>query len=109
MADLSQGNFANVFLQPGESLRVSTGGQATVASAFGAPAGTTTINANSQLFGPYAVPAKLRVTAVSGSCTYGAPVLVPAQVDASTGQLAPSLAWAIAASPRHSTAAASRR
>lgn len=94
MADLSQGNFANVFLQPGESLRVSTGGQATVASAFGAPAGTTTINANSQLFGPYAVPAKLRVTAVSGACSYGAPVLVPAQVDASTGQFAPPVSGA---------------
>ena len=89
MPDLAQGYSANVVLNAGESVRVSTSGQATVASAYGAPAGTTTVTSSSQLFGPYSVPVKLRVTAVTGTANYAQPVLVPATVDPSTGQLAP--------------------
>ncbi len=70
MSDLSFGAHANVFLQPGEILRVSTSGEATVVAAYGAPDGTTTITAGTQDFGPYGVPAKLRVTAVSGRADY---------------------------------------
>lgn len=94
MPDLAQGNFANVILSPGDSVRVSTSGQATVSAEYGAPAGTTTINANTQLFGPYGVPAKLRVTAVSGAANYASPTLVPATVDPSTGQLSPPVSGA---------------
>jgi hypothetical protein len=71
MSDLSQGSFAQIVLKVGESVRVTTSGSATVTSAYGAPDGTTTVTANSVPFGPYGVPAKLRVTAVAGACSYG--------------------------------------
>lgn len=89
MADLSQGYSANVVLNAGDTLRVSTAGQATVESKYGAPAGTTTVNANSVSFGPYSAPAKLRVTAVSGSCSYWVPADLRTNVtqDNSTLQL----------------------
>lgn len=67
MSQISADNHANIILQPGEVVRVSTGGTATVLAAYGAPAGTTTVTASTQDFGPYGVPAKLRVTAVSGA------------------------------------------
>jgi len=70
MSQLSAGAHANVVLNPGQVLRVSTGGAATVLSAYGAPAGTSTVTATTRDFGPYTVPAKLRVDALSGSATY---------------------------------------
>lgn len=85
MADLAQGYTADVMLMPGDSVRVSTVGQATVRSAYGAPAGTTTLNANTQTFGPYGVPAKLTITAVSGTANYVQPTQVPVTYDPSTG------------------------
>ena len=85
MSDLAQGYTADVVLQPGDSVRVSTVGQATVRSAYGAPAGTTTLNANTQTFGPYGVPAKLTITAVSGTANYAQPTQVPVTYDPSTG------------------------
>lgn len=94
MPDLAQGYSADIVLNAGDSVRVSTTGQATVTSAYGAPAGTTTLNANTQLFGPYGVPAKLRVTAVSGAANYASPTLVPATVDPSTGQFSPPVSGA---------------
>jgi hypothetical protein len=68
MSDISQGNFAKIVLNPGDVYRVITGGVATVAPAYGAPAGTTTVTASSQTFGPYGVNAKLIVTATTGAC-----------------------------------------
>lgn len=70
MSDLSFGNFANVVLNPGQVLRVGSGGVATVLMNYGGPAGTTVITASTQDFGPYGVPAKLRVTATSGTTSY---------------------------------------
>lgn len=70
MADLSQGAHANLILEPGDVFRVSTSGVATVLSIYGAPAGTTTLTARSQDFGPFSVPAKLRVDAIDGAATY---------------------------------------
>lgn len=70
MADISQGNRAELILNPGDVYRVSTGGVATVESAYGAPAGTTTVTAASQDFGPYLANAKLIVRAVTGSASY---------------------------------------
>lgn len=70
MADLSQGAHANLILEPGDVFRVSTSGVATVLSIYGAPAGTTTLTARSQDFGPYSVPAKLRVDAMTGAAFY---------------------------------------
>ena len=70
MADISQGNRAELILNPGDVYRVSTGGTATVEAVYGAPAGTTTVTASSQDFGPYGANAKLIVRAVTGSCGY---------------------------------------
>lgn len=85
MPDLSQGSSADVVLDASQSVRVSTTGQATVTSAYGAPNGTTTLNANTQLFGPYGVPAKLRITAVTGGASYFQPVATPVALDPATG------------------------
>jgi hypothetical protein len=71
MADISQGNRAELILTPGDVYRVSTGGTATVEAVYGAPAGTTTVTASTKDFGPYAANAKLIVRAVTGSCSYG--------------------------------------
>lgn len=70
MADISQGSHADIVLSPSDVFRVSTGGTATVVSNYGAPAGTTTLTAQAQDFGPYLVPAKLQVNAVSGGLSY---------------------------------------
>lgn len=77
MADISQGNRAELILTPGDVYRVSTGGTATVEAVYGAPAGTTTVTASTQEFGPYAANAKLIVRAVTGSCSYGINQAVP--------------------------------
>lgn len=77
MADISQGNRAELILNPGDVYRVSTGGVATVEAVYGAPAGTTTVTASTQDFGPYAANAKLIVLAVTGSCSYGINQAVP--------------------------------
>lgn len=70
MADLSQGNHANLILNPGEAYRISTVGVATVEVIYGAPAGTTTVTASTQDFGPYLASVKLKVTATSGQASY---------------------------------------
>jgi hypothetical protein len=70
MADLAQGYHANVVLQPNEALRVEADGTTTVQALYGAPDGTTTLTSQSQTFGPYGVPAKLKVLVVTGSATY---------------------------------------
>lgn len=70
MSDLAQGLSAKVPLNPGQVLRVSTPGVATVAALYGASQGGT-VTANSQTFGPYSVPAMLRITATSGTTSYG--------------------------------------
>ncbi len=79
MSEIAQGNRAELILSPGDVYRVSTGGIATVEAAYGAPAGTTTVNANSQDFGPYAANAKLIVRAVTGSASYGINQATPLQ------------------------------
>ncbi len=71
MTDLAQGYSAKVSLSPGQSLRVSAAGSASVQALVGAPSGTTPVNGTSILFGPYDVTAQLRVTAVSGTTSYG--------------------------------------
>lgn len=71
MSDLSQGQQAKVPLNPGQVLRVSAPGSATVTGLTGAPSGPTTINASTQDFGPYSVPAVLRVAATTGTASYG--------------------------------------
>ncbi|MFG6441121.1 SGNH/GDSL hydrolase family protein [Roseateles sp. LKC17W] len=94
MPDLAQGYSADIVLAANESVRVRTSGQVTVTSAYGAPAGTTTLNANTQLFGPYGVPAKLRVTAVSGAANYAQPTQVPVTADPATGEFTPPVSGA---------------
>lgn len=89
MSDLAQGYSANIVLNAGDSVRISTTGQATVAGVYGAPAGPTTLNATSQTFGPYQVPAKLRLTSVSGTANYASPTQVPVTVDQSSGAVNP--------------------
>lgn len=77
MADIAQGNRAELILNPGDVYRVSTGGSATVEAVYGAPAGTTTVTASTQDFGPYAANAKLIVRAVSGPASYSINQAVP--------------------------------
>ena len=70
MADLTSGASAKIQLDPGQSLRVEAEGGATnVTSLYGAPAGTTAVT-GSTTFGPYSVPAMLRVVCASGACSY---------------------------------------
>ena len=70
MADLSSGGSAKVQLDPGQSLRVEAeGGTTNVTSLYGAPAGTTAVT-GSTVFGPYSVPAVLRVACASGAASY---------------------------------------
>lgn len=85
MADLTSGASAKVQIDTGKSIRVEAeGGTTNVTSLYGAPAGTTAVT-GSQVFGPYGVPAMLRVACASGSCSYSQvadPVLTPAEVTA---------------------------
>ena len=87
MADIAQGNRAELILNPGDVYRVSTGGSATVEAVYGAPAGTTTVTASTQDFGPYAANAKLIVRAVSGPASYSInqPIAITGRQN-STGQ-----------------------
>lgn len=71
MPDLSPGYHAKLILNPGDVVRLSTRGVATVEAAYGAPAGTTQLNAETRDFGPYQVSAKLIFRAVAGQATYG--------------------------------------
>lgn len=70
MSGISQGSHANLILDAGDVFRIATVGVATVVAAYGAPAGTTTLTAQTTDFGPYGAPAKLIVTAVSGPASY---------------------------------------
>ncbi len=79
MSEIAQGNRAELILSPGDVYRVSTGGSATVEAVYGAPAGTTTVTASTQDFGPYAANAKLIVRAVTGSASYGINQATPLQ------------------------------
>lgn len=97
MADISQGNRAELIMSPGDVYRVSTGGTATVEAVYGAPAGTTTITEATQDFGPYAANAKLIVRAVSGPCGYNIRSYFGEQVLYQSGQLVTPGGVAIAA------------
>ena len=103
MSDLYQGQSADIVLNAGDSVRVSTVGQVTVKGVYGAPTNTTTLNANTQVFGPYQVPAKLTVTAVSGTANYAQPTQVPVTVDPSTNAVSPAGAVSGAGFPRSAT------
>ncbi len=70
MADLAQGYRADIILNAGDVVRIGTTGTATVTPAYGAPSGVTTLTAQTREFGPYSVPAKLVLIAVSGSASY---------------------------------------
>lgn len=89
MAELSLGASGNVFIDAGQIVRVSTSGVATVVMQYGGPAGTDTITANTRDYGPYGVPAKIRITATSGTVTYReldeTPTFTPAQVQGLQG------------------------
>lgn len=98
MADISQGNHANLILAPGEVYRIVTGGVATVLAVYGAPAGTTTVTAASQAFGPYDAPAKLKVTATSGTCSYAIDQVDALGANRASGALTPASSAALAAS-----------
>jgi hypothetical protein len=78
MADLSAGQHANVALLANEVLHVECEGSTAVLMLYGGPDGTTNISSGSQDFGPYGVPAKLRVTVTTGSATYNFHTDVPA-------------------------------
>jgi hypothetical protein len=82
MPDISQGNHANLILAPGDTYTISTVGVAQVVAAYGAPAGTTTITAGTQTFGPYGVPAKLRVNATTGTASYAFRSVFPMSIAA---------------------------
>lgn len=73
MSDLAQGSHANVFLQPGQVCRVAAAGVVRVTMLWGGPAGVTDVAANTRDFGPYGVPAKLRVDAMAGPAGYQIP------------------------------------
>ncbi len=81
MTLLAQGRRASLVLDVGQVYRISTPGQATVTPAYGAPAGTTTVTAASQDFGPYSAPAKLELVAVAGDTEYSLRALRPAQMN----------------------------
>jgi len=98
MADISQGNHANLILAPGDVYRIVTGGVATVLAVYGAPEGTTTVTAASQAFGPYDAPAKLKVTATSGSCSYAVDQVDALGANRAIGQLTQQSMAALAAS-----------
>ena len=87
MPDIAKGSKADVVLNPGQVLRVSSATTATVKSELGAPAGTTTVSANTQDFGPYAVLAKLAVTAVGGNASHS--LVAPDRRVVVTSTLAP--------------------
>jgi hypothetical protein len=70
MADISQSNFAKIVFDADDVYRVTASGTATVTVLYGAPAGTTTITANSVTFGPYGANASVRIEATSGTCSY---------------------------------------
>lgn len=70
MADLAQGYRADIILNAGDVVRIGTTGTATVTPAYGAPSGVTTLTAQTREFGPFSVPAKLVLVAVSGPATY---------------------------------------
>jgi hypothetical protein len=70
MPSLSPGQTASIVLDPDDSYTVSTSGVATVRGIYGAPSTTTTLTANWQKFGPYGVPTKLDIAAVSGAANY---------------------------------------
>lgn len=61
---------AKVSLNPGEVLRVTASGSASVVMLEGGPSGTTTVSNTSQTFGPYSVPARLTVECTSGVADY---------------------------------------
>lgn len=81
MTDLAQGNRAKLVINVGETYRVSTAGVATVTPAYGAPAGTVTITASYQDFGPYSVPAKIDVLATSGVASYTLLIKQPMELE----------------------------
>lgn len=70
MPDIAKGAHADIVLNPGQMLRVSSSSTATVRNESGTPPTTTTVTANTQDFGPYAALAKLVVTAVGGRARY---------------------------------------
>jgi hypothetical protein len=70
MADLSAGQHANVVLQADEVLHVESDGNTDVVMLYGGPDGTTAVNSASVDFGPYGVPAKLRIDVNTGTMSY---------------------------------------
>lgn len=87
MAQLSQGEFANIVLAPGDAYEIMTGGVASVVSLYGAPSGTTTLTNAAQSFGPYGVNAKLRLTATTGPATYTLARTAPVAYNTATGDV----------------------
>ena len=70
MTTIAQGQHAYIFPEPGQVYRVQATGVATVQVIYGAPSAVITLYGNSQTFGPYDSPAKLRISANTASADY---------------------------------------
>lgn len=70
MTTIAQGQHAYIFPEPGQVYRVQATGVATVQVIYGAPSAVITLDGNSQTFGPYDSPAKLRISANTATADY---------------------------------------
>lgn len=70
MTQIAQGAHVYLFPEPGQVYRVQADDVATVQVLYGAPSAVITLTAQSQTFGPYDSPAKLKVTANTGPAEY---------------------------------------
>ena len=70
MTQIAQGAHAYIFQEPGQVYRVQADDVATVQVIYGAPSALITLTAQSQTFGPYDSPAKLKVSANTAACEY---------------------------------------
>lgn len=70
MTQIAQGAHVYLFPEPGQVFRVQADDVATVQILYGAPSAVITLTAQSQTFGPYDSPAKLKVTANTAPAEY---------------------------------------
>jgi len=70
MTQIAQGAHVYLFPEPGQVYRVQSDDVATVQVLYGAPSAVITLTAQSQTFGPYDSPAKLKVTANTAPAEY---------------------------------------
>ena len=70
MTQIAQGAHVYLFPEPGQVYRVQADDVATVQVLYGAPSAVITLTAQSQTFGPYDSPAKLKVSANTAAAEY---------------------------------------